>query len=242
VSRRAIMKGMADSLPVLLIPGLYATPRMYAEQVPALWRFGPVTVADHTRADDLDAIAAQILADAPPRFALAGLSMGGYLALSILRQAPDRVERVALMDTAATPDTEESKAIRRAAIELLREERFAEVVEQAFPRLVHPSRADHPGLRAVQREMLEATGAAAAIRQQTAIMGRPDARPGLTAIAVPALILVGDHDQITPPQRAVEMADAIPDARLVVLPDCGHLATMERPELVTAELLAWLAA
>ncbi|HMJ37379.1 MAG TPA: alpha/beta fold hydrolase, partial [Baekduia sp.] len=220
-------------LPVLLICGLYLTPRMYADQLPELWRFGPVTVADHTRDDDLDALAERILADAPPRFALAGLSMGGYLALSILRQAPQRVDRVALMDTAATPDAEEQTALRRAAIELLREERFDEVVDEVFPRLVHPSRAGDPGLRALQLDMLRATGAEAAIRQQTAIIHRPDARPGLADVDVPALVLVGDSDRITPPERAAELVAGIAGARLVTVPACGHLSTLERPEAVT---------
>ena len=96
---------MSPALPIVLIPGLLASARLYREQLPTLWRFGPVTVADHTRADNVPAIARSILATAPPRFALAGLSMGGYLAFEIVRQAPERVERLALLDTSARPDT-----------------------------------------------------------------------------------------------------------------------------------------
>jgi pimeloyl-ACP methyl ester carboxylesterase len=132
--------------------------------------------------------------------------------------------------------------MRRAAIALLREERFAEVVEQSFPRLVHPLRVDDAALRAIQLDMLRDTGAEAAIRQQTAIIHRPDARPGLADVDVPALVLVGDSDQITPPERAVELAAGIAGARLVTVPECGHLSTFERPEAVTRALVEWLSA
>ncbi|HEV7752395.1 MAG TPA: alpha/beta fold hydrolase [Baekduia sp.] len=137
---------------------------------------------------------------------------------------------------------EAQTAMRRAAIALLREERFAEVVEQSFPRLVHPLRVDDAALRAIQLDMLRDTGAEAAIRQQTAIIHRPDARPGLADVDVPALVLVGDSDQITPPERAVELAAGIAGARLVTVPECGHLSTFERPEAVTRALVEWLSA
>src|SRR5215467_3437897 len=103
---------MAEPLPVVLIPGLNCSARLYAEQIPALWRFGPVQVADHTRDDTMAAIAERILAAAPPRFALAGLSMGGYIALEIVRHAPQRIARLALLDTGARADTPEQTARR----------------------------------------------------------------------------------------------------------------------------------
>src|SRR5579859_291422 len=104
----------ADPLPVVLVPGLNCSARLYAEQIPALWQFGPVTVADHRRDDSMAGIARRILADAPPRFALAGLSMGGYIAFEILRQAPGRVAKLALLDTSARADTPEASAMRRS--------------------------------------------------------------------------------------------------------------------------------
>src|SRR4029450_1378093 len=109
---------MSAPLPTVLIPGLTCPARLYAEQTPVLWRFGPVTVADHTRDDSMDAIAARILAAAPPRFALAGLSMGGYLALTIVRQAPERVQKLALLETSARPETPEQTARRKPQIAL----------------------------------------------------------------------------------------------------------------------------
>ena len=105
---------MSDSLPIVLIPGLLASARLYAEQVPELWRFGPVTVADHTRDDTMTGIATRILAAAPPKFALIGLSMGGYISFEIMRLAPERVAKLALLDTSARPDLPEQSEARRA--------------------------------------------------------------------------------------------------------------------------------
>src|SRR5205809_3821515 len=118
---------MAENVPILLVPGLNCSPRLYSPQIPALWRFGPVTVADHTRDDTMAAIAARILAAAPPRFALAGLSMGGYIALEMLRQAPDRVLRLALLDTGARADSPEQRERRLRLIAMAEGGRFAEV-------------------------------------------------------------------------------------------------------------------
>src|SRR5215831_3335503 len=126
---------MQAPLPVLLVPGLNCSARLYAEQIPALWRFGPVTVADHTRDDSMETIAARILAAAPPRFALAGLSMGGYIALTMLRQAPERVAKLALLDTSARPETPEQTAARREQVALAWGGRFPEVVDTLFPRM-----------------------------------------------------------------------------------------------------------
>jgi pimeloyl-ACP methyl ester carboxylesterase len=231
---------MREPLPTLLLPGLAATTRLYAAQIPMLWQFGPVMLADHRRDDSIAAIARRILDQAPPRFALLGLSMGGYIGFELLRQAPARVMRLALLDTSARPDTPEQSARRRALIEQARTGRFGEVADLLYPALVHPDRlADH-GLRALVRCMAEETGAEAFIRQQTAIMHRIDSRPHLAAIGCPTLVLVGDADQLTPPERAQEIAGAIPGARLVVVPASGHLSTLEQPERVNAALLEWL--
>ena len=230
----------AASLPVILVPGLNCSARLYAEQIPALWQFGPVTVADHRRDDSMAAIARRILADAPPRFALAGLSMGGYLAFEILRQAADRVARLALLDTGAGAEVPERTAQRKPLIALAQQGRFAEITEDQFPLLVHRSRHGDAALKAAVRAMNEETGPDAYCRQQHAIMGRPDSRPGFAAIACPTLVLVGDEDQLTPPALAHEMANGIRGARLVVVPECGHLSTMERPQAVTQALLDWM--
>lgn len=233
---------MAAPLPIVLVPGLLTSPRLFGEQLPLLWRHGPVTIADTTRDDAIAAITSRILADAPPRFALAGLSMGGYISFEIVRQAPGRVDRLALLDTSARPDTPEVTRRRQAQIELARGGRFAEVADQQFPLLVHPSRQGDPSARALVRLMADETGPDAFIRQQQAIMGRVDSRPGLGTIDRPTLVLVGDGDQLTSPELSAEIAGSIPGARLVVVVGAGHLSTLDQPDQVTGALMAWLQA
>jgi pimeloyl-ACP methyl ester carboxylesterase len=230
----------ANSLPTVLVPGLNCSARLYSDQIPVLWQFGPVTVADHRRDDSMAAIARRVLAAAPPRFALAGLSMGGYIAFEILRQAPDRVAKLALLDTGAGADMPERTAQRKPLIQLAEQGRFAEITDDHFPLLVHRKRQGDAALKAIVRAMNEETGPQAYCRQQQAIIGRPDSRPGLGAISCPTLVLVGDDDQLTPPVLAREMAAGIPGARLVVVPECGHLSTLERPQAVTAALVDWM--
>ena len=231
---------MAEPLPIVLIPGLNCSARLYAEQIPALWRFGPIEIADHTRDASMDAIAARILRDAPPRFALAGLSMGGYLALTIMRQAPERVQKLALLDTSARPETPEQSARRKPQIALAESGRFAEIPALQFPFFVHRSRQGDEALRARVRRMAEETGAQVFLRQQQAITTRPDARPLLAAIKCPTLVLVGDGDALTPPALSREIADGIAGSRLVIVADCGHLSTMEQPEAVNKALVEWM--
>jgi pimeloyl-ACP methyl ester carboxylesterase len=231
---------MRAPLPLVLVPGLNCSARLYADQIPVLWRFGPVQVADHTRDDSMDAIAMRILAAAPPRFALAGLSMGGYIAQTIMRQAPGRVEKLALLDTSARPETPEQTARRKPQIALAESGRFGEVPALQFPVFVHRNRQGDEALRQRVRLMADETGAQAFLRQQHAIIDRADARPLLPSIKCPTLVLVGDGDELTPPSLAQELAAGIPGSRLVVVPDCGHLSTMERPEAVNAALVQWL--
>jgi pimeloyl-ACP methyl ester carboxylesterase len=231
---------MSEPLPIVLIPGLNCSARLYAEQIPVLWRFGPVTVADHTRDNSMDAIAARILAAAPPRFALAGLSMGGYLALTIVRQAPERVQKLALLDSSARPETPEQTARRKPQIALAESGRFAEVPALQFPFFVHRNRQGDDALRTRVRVMAEETGAEVFLRQQRALMTRADARPLLATIKCPTLVLVGDGDELTPPALSRELAEGIAGSWLVIVPDCGHLSTMEQPEAVNTALVEWM--
>ena len=148
----------SNSVPVVLVPGLTCTARLYADQIPALWQFGPVTIADHRRDDSMANIARQVLAAAPPRFALAGPSMGGFIAFEIMRQAPERVEKLALLDTSSRPDAPEQTERRRMLMRLAKEGRYAEIPEQAFPIYVHRNRHGDEALKRIVREMAEATG------------------------------------------------------------------------------------
>ena len=230
------------ALPIVLVPGLLCSARLYAEQIPALSRLGPVTVADHTRDDSMAAIARRILADAPPRFALAGLSMGGYVAFEIVRQAPDRVARLALLSTSARLDPPEVTERRRLQIALAQDGRFGDVADMQFPLLVHRSQLENEGLQTLVRLMADETGVEAFVREQTAIIERPESLSALVGIACPTLVVVGDGDELISPQRSAEIADGIPGARLVTIAGCGHLSTLERPEQVTAALTDWLRA
>jgi pimeloyl-ACP methyl ester carboxylesterase len=227
---------LTDTLPIVLVPGLFCTARLYTEQVPALWKFGPVTVADHTRGETIAEIASRVLESAPSRFALAGLSMGGYVALEIVHQAPGRVAKLALLDTSARPDTAEQVAVRRQQIELAIAGHLGKVVAMSMPSVIYKDEA----VRVILREMAMELGAEIFVRQQNAIIGRADSRPRLASIRCPTLVLVGEQDRLIPPDRSKEIADGIAGARYVTIPECGHLSTLEQPQRVTKVLIEWL--
>jgi pimeloyl-ACP methyl ester carboxylesterase len=231
---------MAQSLPLLLVPGLLCSARLYAGQIAALWRHGQVAIADHRRDDTMEAIAAQILAAAPPRFALAGLSMGGYIAFAMMRQAPERIAKLALLDTSARPDTPEAKANREKFIAMAQAGKLHDVVDALTPKFLHRNHAKDEGLKKIVRDMAHDTGPDAFVRQQKAIMTRPDSRPLLPEIGCPTLVLVGEGDELTPPELAREIAADILGSKLVVLPNCGHLSTIEQPEAVNSVMSHWL--
>jgi pimeloyl-ACP methyl ester carboxylesterase len=224
---------------LVLLPGLLNDARLWGHQA-SLGDLARVTVADLTRDDTLAAMAERTLAAAPPRFALAGLSMGGYVAMEIMRRAPERVERLALLDTTARPDLPEQTERRRDAIRLAEAGGFDKVMPTLLPNLLHP---DHLGVEAVAglaKAMAKAVGPEAFARQQTAIMARPDSRPGLAEVGCPTLVLCGRQDLLTPLDRHQEMAGLVAGARLVVVEDCGHLSPIEQPHAVSAVLRYWL--
>jgi len=229
---------MAETL--VLIPGLACTARLFEPQIAALSAGRTIVVADHTQDDSIAAIAARLLREAPGRFDLAGLSMGGYIAMEVMRQAPERVERLALLDTSARPDTPEASQDRKRLIALAEAGRFEEIHSALWPRLVHPDHRDDQALQDIMFGMMRETGAKAYIRQQRAIMARADSRPLLPGTEIPTLVLVGEGDAITPPEIAREMAEMIEWASLVVIPEAGHMSTLEQPERVTQALQLWL--
>ncbi len=231
---------MDDTMPILLIPGVVCSPRIFAPVVPALWRFGPVAVANHIRDDNMGAMARRILAEAPPRFALAGHSMGGYIAFEIMRQAPERVAKLALMNTQARPDTPEATSRRRSLIERARGGDYRGVVDELFPVFVHPSRHGDAGLRQIVNDMGEDVGPEAYIRQQIAVISRPDSRQTLAWIKCPTLVLTCDTDNTVPNTLSDEIANGIPGAKLVILPNCGHLPQLEQPQATADALVEWV--
>jgi pimeloyl-ACP methyl ester carboxylesterase len=166
--------------------------------------------------------------------------MGGYIAFEIMRQAPDRVARLALINTQARPDTPEATVRRRGMMARAKSGDFGCVLDELFPGFVHPSRREDASLRRLVRDMGDDVGVEGFIRQQTAVISRPDSRPTLAWIKCPTLVLTGDEDNTIPNSLSVEMANGIPGAKLVILPDCGHLPQPERPEATAQALVEWL--
>ncbi|SDD94448.1 alpha/beta fold hydrolase [Rhodospira trueperi] len=226
--------------PLVLLPGLLNDAALWAAQVRDLADIADPVVADLTRDESIAALAARVLAEAPPRFALAGLSMGGYVALAVALAAPERVERLALLDTNARADKPEQSARRHELIGWARDGRFGEVMPALLPMLVTPAHAEDEAIAGTVRGMATRVGPEGFIRQQTAIMGRPDRRAALAGIACPTLVLCGRDDALTPPEMHEEMRDGLPHARLEVIPDCGHLSPLEQPAAVSAAVRAWL--
>jgi pimeloyl-ACP methyl ester carboxylesterase len=226
--------------PLILLPGLLCDAALWAAQAADLADLCDIAVGDLTRDDSIAAMAERVLTAAPRAFCLAGLSMGGYVAQEIMRQAPQRVERLALLDTNARADTAEQVKTRQELIRLSQAGKFKGVTPRLLPNVIHPSRMDDPTVAGVVLAMAERVGQEAFARQQTAIMTRVDGRGDLAAIRVPTLVLCGRQDLLSPVALHQEMADAIAGARLVVIEDCGHLAPLERPDATTAALRAWL--
>ena len=229
--------------PLVLIPGLLCDALLWQPQIAGLGHSAECWVADHTRADTMAQVAADILASCPfKRFSLAGLSMGGYVALEMMRQAPERITRIALLDTTPGADPPEATERRKAFIALAGRGKFMGVTDTLLPQLVHPDQIDNQALTALIKTMARNIGKAAFIRQEKAIISRLDSRPLLPEVKCPALVMCGKQDALTPPARHEEMAAAIPGATLEVIEHCGHLSTLEQPQATTAALRAWLTA
>ncbi len=231
----------ASRIPLLLLPGLLCDARLWRDPAEALADVTTVHHADLTRDDSVAGMAARVLATAPPMFALAGLSMGGYVAFEILRQAPQRVTRLALLDTSARLDPPKRRAVRRAGLAMAASGRFAGATRKLLPQLVHESRVDSEiGLDVMA--MAQRIGREAFLRQQRAIIDRPDSLPLLPAIAVPTLVGVGADDRMTLAEESRLLHERIPHAQLHVFARCGHLPPMEVPQETAAVLRDWLLA
>lgn len=225
---------------LILLPGLLCDDALWRHQIAALGGSCEITVMDLTEPTSMGEMAEQVLDEAPISFALAGLSMGGYVAQQIMRAAPDRVERLALVNTNARSDNEAQRKIRTGLIEMADLGKFKGVTPRMLPQLIHPSRMEDPDVAGVVLEMAERIGQDAFKRQQTAILGRTDGRADLHAIRVPTLILAGREDLLCPPKVQQEMADNIEKSTLVIIEECGHLAPLERPGEVNTAFDAWL--
>lgn len=227
-------------VPLVLLPGLLNDERLWQAQVRDLADIAKPTVIDLKGGDSMAALATAALAEAPAgRFALAGLSMGGYVAFEIMRRVPDRVAGLALLDTTARPDTPQATELRRNLMQLARSD-FPDVIYTLLPKLVDPAHLHEPSIVDAITAMADSVGKEAFVRQQRAIIGRPDSRPQLPQIRCPTLILCGRGDVITPVAVHEEMAAAIAGSRLHIIESCGHLSPLEQPSQVSAAMQNWL--
>ena len=225
---------------LVYVPGLLCTEALWGHQLEYLSGAAEGYVADVTGAATIDALAEGVIEQAPPKFALCGLSLGGIVAHAIMRLAPERVTRLALLDTTARADTPEQTERRRALIAMVEAGDFDGVNDALLPALIHENRMQDAHLIESIGAMGLAVGPEAFLRQVNAIIGRTAVRDRLAAYKVPTLVLCGRQGAITPLEFHEEMRDAIPDARLAIIEQCGHMSTMERPHAVTALLQQWL--
>ena len=225
--------------PITLLPGLACDAELWRDQVAALAPLRPVQVSDvHTRGSTLPQMAAALLAEHGADLLLCGTSMGGMLALEVVRQAPQRVKALALLASSARPDTPELTRLRSDAIALFEQGRMREVLQANLAFAFDPAHA--AALAPPYLAMMDRAGVGQLIAQNRAIMARADQRPLLPRIICPTLVVVGQSDLLTPPEHAQEMAALIPGARLETLSQCGHLLTWEQPQRVNQLLIDWL--
>lgn len=227
--------------PLILVPGVLCDEDLYRDQVPALAAHADVAITmEQIRHDTLPAIARAILDAAPERFALCGLSMGGIIAFEIMRQQPQRVSRLALLDTNARNILTDERKVREGRMRLVTNGHVDVMVGLQLSRFIPLTRLGDEALVDRVLKMCRRVGAATYLRQERALLQRVDSRPSLGAIACPTLVLCGREDAATPLGLSEEIVAAIPGAALEIVEECGHLSTMERPEAVNAALLRWL--
>lgn len=228
---------------VILLPGLACDEFLYRDQLPALAAAGhAVRVTDlHFRHDTIEQMATALLAEHAGPLVLVGSSMGGMLALEAARQAPERIAGLAMLGSSARPDTPELIRLRSEACELFAAGRMDEVLRANVLFAFHPDAPAIGRLIADYLAMIHRAGAPALIRQNRAVMARRDQRPLLPTLCCPLLVVHGEGDLLALPEYGREMAAAVPQAQLVMLPRCGHMLTMEQPAAVNEALLGWLA-
>ena len=233
---------MSDRLPLVLLPGLLCDHDLWASVLDGLSARADMTVADLTRDDSVGAMASRVLNEVTaPRFALAGLSMGGYIALEMARLAPERMAGIALLNTAYREDMPEKRAQREATIKMAESDRFRGVTRHLMKSFLSPAALADEALVARIIAMAEAVGRENFVLQQRAILGRRDQSNTLRELQVPALVLCGSLDALTPPQISEEMAALAPQSELVILDGIGHLSPLEAPDEVTGILNRFLA-
>ena len=228
--------------PLVLLPGMMCDARLFGPQIMEFGKTRAVHLPPITGHDTVEALAAEILENAPKTFALAGLSMGGIVAMEVFRQAPLRVSRMCLMDTNALPETPAVAAAREPQIVKVMAGRLEEVMrDEMKPNYLAPG----DGRKAVLELVLDMAlglGEGVFLRQSRALQRRPDQQSTIRKLRVPTLVMCGEHDTLCPVSRHQFMADLVGHARLVVVPRAGHLPPLEQPDAVTQAMSEWLAA
>jgi len=226
---------------LVFLPGLACDERLWAAQMPIVPpELRPLVTDVHTRHTRVDSMAEVLLREHDGPLLLCGASMGGMLAMEAARRAPDRIVGLALLGTNAGPETPEMFELRTSAIELFERGQARQVIEANAHIAFHPRQAaDAPLLQRYVDMVLDA-GADQLIAQNRAVMHRPDARIHLPTLACPVLVMCGDGDALTPPECSREIVSLVPQAQFVMVPECGHMLTMEKPSLVNDALLRWL--
>jgi pimeloyl-ACP methyl ester carboxylesterase len=225
---------------LVLVPGLAGDAAMWRSQIDALAAWRPVVTDVHMRHAGIEKMAASLLADHAGPLILCGASMGGMVAMEAARQAPERIAGLALLGTTARPESEEMRRMREDAIRLFTLGRVLEVIEPNVHLAFHPDQAAKPAIVSAYLTFVLRAGAAQLIRQNRAIMSRPDARMHLPRLGCRALVMCGDSDRLVPPEHSQEIARLLPGSQLVMVPRCGHMLTMEQPAIVNAALARWL--
>jgi len=231
---------MSEKIPLVLLPAFMTTRALWGPQIEALADIAEIEVVELTPYDSVTKMAAAVLDRAPERFALAGLSLGGFTAFEILRRAPERVMRLALVSTTAGGDAPERLAARKTQIDAVRSGRFDEVVEGFLKVLQSPAHPWSPAVLETVRQMIHEAGPDCFFRQQDAMRNRVEMRDSLAAISCPTIVIHGRDDQSWPLENGEELAQLIPGARLSVIEICGHFPTLDQPEQTTAALRDWL--
>ena len=216
--------------------------RLYASQLAVLGDAFDCRVFVFRDEDSVRGMAEKVLAGTPPRFTLIGLSLGGYAAFEVARLAPERLERLALLDTRASADNEAQRAGRHADIEKVRAGGIEALIPELPSRWLLPAHAARADLVALMADMARSVGARGQRNQQRAMLARPDSHADLERLRLPALVLCGEQDQATPVAGHEAMAACLAGSRLEIVPQCGHLSTIEQPEAVNRVLVEWLAA
>ena len=223
----------------VFVPGLLCTDALFPAQFQAFEGIAEVQTADTLGMDSIDEMAEKLLDDVTGSFAILGFSMGGYVALEVARRAADRLTGLALVSTSAQPDTEEKRKQRQGLVDLSQIGKFKGVTPRLLPRFFSPDALQDEAKTSIAIKMGEAVGKDNFILQQQAIMGRRDQRPFLPSFTKPSVIICGELDVLTPPDHATEMAELLPNSRLHLLENVGHMSTIEAPDEVNHHLLDW---